>query len=181
MDTQAPEASPEHGARETDAASRALLLSTAVFSRIEHAAYIAVGALLSVTAALALGGAVVALWSGLNDWSGSNTIGAVIERLLFVLMLVEILHTVRASIRSGGLSAEPFLIVGLIACIRRVLVSTLESTEATRAAASSANASDSELAFRASMIELGVLGFLILVMVVSIYMLRRAKATAEPD
>ena len=49
---------------------------------------------------------------------------------LFVLMLVEILHTVRVSIRSGNLNAEPFLIVGLIASIRRVLVITLQSSNA---------------------------------------------------
>ena len=130
---------------------------------------------------LALAGAASALWFGLEDWAGTATIAAIIERLLFVLMLVEILHTVRASMRSGGLSAEPFLIVGLIACIRRVLVSTLESTEATRAAASMAAAADAEAAFRASMIELGVLGFLILVMVVSIYLLRRARPHARID
>ena len=41
-------------------------------------------------------------------------------------MLVEILHTVRISIRSHILVTEPFLIVGLIASIRRILVITLE-------------------------------------------------------
>jgi len=41
------------------------------------------------------------------------------EQLLIVLMLVEILHTVRISIRSHKLMiVEPFLIVGLIASIR---------------------------------------------------------------
>ena len=44
-----------------------------------------------------------------------------------MLMMAEILHTVHVSVRTGTLMCEPFLIVGLIACIRRVLVSTLES------------------------------------------------------
>jgi uncharacterized membrane protein len=87
------------------------------------------------------------------------------------LMLVEILHTVRVSIRSGQLSCEPFLIVGLIASIRRVLVITLETSQATKGG----NLSQaSEGMFRASMIELGVLAVLILVMVVSIYILHRS-------
>ncbi len=47
-------------------------------------------------------------------------------------MLVEILHTVHASIRTGTLLCEPFLIVGLIACIRRVLVITLETSQITQ-------------------------------------------------
>ena len=48
------------------------------------------------------------------------------NELLIVLMLVEILHTVRISIRSHVLVTEPFLVVGLIAAIRRILVITLE-------------------------------------------------------
>ena len=47
-------------------------------------------------------------------------------------MLVEILHTVRISIRSHVLVTEPFLIVGLIASIRRVLVITLEAATLTK-------------------------------------------------
>jgi hypothetical protein len=50
----------------------------------------------------------------------------VLNELLIVLMLVEILHTVRISIRSHVLVTEPFLVVGLIASIRRVLVISLE-------------------------------------------------------
>jgi hypothetical protein len=41
-------------------------------------------------------------------------------------MLVEILHTVRISIRSHILVTEPFLVIGLIASIRRILVITLK-------------------------------------------------------
>ena len=46
-------------------------------------------------------------------------------------MLVEILHTVRISIRSHVLVTEPFLVVGLIASIRRILVITLEAASFT--------------------------------------------------
>ena len=45
-------------------------------------------------------------------------------------MVVEVMHTVRVSFRSGTLVCEPFLIVGLIASIRRVLVITLETSQA---------------------------------------------------
>jgi Phosphate-starvation-inducible E family len=50
------------------------------------------------------------------------------DRDMFVLMLIEILHTVRGSVRSGELTPEPFLIVGLIASIRNVLVITSART-----------------------------------------------------
>jgi len=45
----------------------------------------------------------------------------VLEQLLIVLMLVEILHIVRISIRSHVRVTELFLLVGLIASIRRIL------------------------------------------------------------
>ena len=56
----------------------------------------------------------------------------VLNELLVVLMLVEILHTVRISIRSHVLVTEPFLVVGLIASIRRILVISLEMATLTR-------------------------------------------------
>jgi hypothetical protein len=85
-------------------------------------------------------------------------------------MLVEILHTVRISIRSHFLVTEPFLVVGLIASIRRIPVITLEAANLTKAGSFSAeNAS----IFRAGMVELGLLGLLILVLVFSITLLRR--------
>jgi uncharacterized membrane protein (DUF373 family) len=140
---------------------------------VEHAAYVALGFLLCITALAALAGATMLLAQGLVDWSGTKTIFTIMDRLLFVLMLIEILHTVRASLTSGSLSCEPFLVVGLIASIRRVLVITLESSDLTKNDTGSPAA---DHLFRAAMIELGVLGMLILVMVVSIYILHRARA-----
>ena len=83
-------------------------------------------------------------------------------------MLVEILHTVRISIRSHVLVTEPFLVVGLIASIRRMLVISLEM--ATREANWS---NQGESVFRSSMIELGLLGLLVFVLVFSITLVRR--------
>ncbi len=48
------------------------------------------------------------------------------------LMLVEILHTVRISLGSHVLVAEPFLVIGLIASIRRMLVISLELATLTK-------------------------------------------------
>src|SRR5258707_6813067 len=67
------------------------------------------------------------LWEGLRHWTISAQTLQVLDQLLIVLMLVEILHTVRISIRSHTLITEPFLVVGLIASIRRMLVITLEA------------------------------------------------------
>lgn len=82
-----------------------------------------------------------------------------------------ILHTVRISIRSHVLVTEPFLVVGLIASIWRILVITLEAATLTKEGAWATDGA-SEI-FHSSMIELGLLGVLVLVFVVSITLLRR--------
>jgi len=93
-----------------------------------------------------------------------------LNELLIVLMLVAILHTVRISIRSHVLVAEPFLVVGLIASIRHILVISLEIATLTKEGSWS---SDGASIFRAAMIELGLLGLLVLVLMFSIALLRR--------
>jgi len=86
-----------------------------------------------------------------------------LNELLIVLMLVEILHTVRISIRSHVLAAEPFLVVGLIASIRRILVITLEAATLTKEGTWTSEGASG--IFNSSMIELGLLGLLVLVLV----------------
>jgi hypothetical protein len=90
-------------------------------------------------------------------------------------MLVEILHTVRISIRSHVLVAEPFLIVGLIAAIRRILVG-LEAGDLSRPETWNP---EHETLFRASALELGLLGLLVLILVTAIYLLRRSQPISE--
>ncbi len=144
---------------------------SAGFVVVEHVAYTLLGIVLSLAAAVSLGASISMLWSSMAGWTDTESILGVVDELLFVLMLIEILHTVRASLSSGALSCEPFLVVALIASIRRVLVITLQSTERTSHAASPEAAA---VIFRSAMIELGVLAMLILVMVGSIVLLSRS-------
>jgi len=116
------------------------------------------------------------LWEGIAHWSIAADTLLVLDQLLVVLMLVEILHTVRISIHSHYLVTEPFLVVGLIASIRRVLVITLEAANLTTVGRWSA---DGATIFRANMMELCLLGFLILVLVISITLLRRYAPTSD--
>ena len=73
--------------------------------------------------------------------------------------------------------AKKPLIVGLIASIRRVLVVTLQSSEAMHGKDWSP---EKQALFQASMIELGVLAGLILAMVASIFLLHRARDDGRP-
>jgi uncharacterized membrane protein (DUF373 family) len=142
----------------------------ALFHKIEQIIYIVLGAVLSVTVLVALAGSAQLLWGGIQDWTDIDAIFEIMDRLLFVLMLVEILYTVRVSLLTGTLSSEPFLVVALIACIRRILVLSLETSNITKP--QKWTSENAEL-FRAAMIELSVLGLLVMIMVGSILFIRR--------
>jgi hypothetical protein len=136
----------------------------------EMAIYSALAVLLSLTILAALASACKLLLDSVIHWTVATQTLRVLNELLIVLMLAEILHTVRISIRSHVLVTEPFLVVGLIASIRRILVISLEMATLGRELTWTG---DNARVFRASMIELGLLSLLVLVLVFSITLLRR--------
>jgi hypothetical protein len=139
--------------------------------KAEVAVYHVVGVLLTITAAAGIASAAHMLWKGFVHWTIAAETLRVLDQLLVVLMLVEILHTVRISIRSHiFLAMEPFLVVGLIASIRRVLIISLQMTTLAREQGWS---TESAHIFNSSMIELALLVILIPVLVFSITLLRR--------
>jgi hypothetical protein len=139
--------------------------------KTEIVIYSVLAVLLALAAFVTIATAVQILWAGLSHWTVAAQTLRVLNQLLIVLMLVEILHTVRISIRSHILVTEPFLVVGLIASIRRILVITLEAATLTKEGAWATEGSSA--IFRSSMIELGLLGLMVLVLVISITLLRR--------
>jgi uncharacterized membrane protein (DUF373 family) len=147
-------------------------VSKRAFLRVEVSAYLILGALLAIIALIGTIGAVLTLADAALDVHSPHALVLAIDRILLVLMIIEILHTVRVSFHEGALACEQFLIVGLIASIRRMLVITLESSQAQETGKS---ALELQGLFTSTMIELGVLGGLILVMVWSIFILRRSN------
>jgi len=145
-------------------------------SKAEVIVYSVLAVLLFITALATIANAGKMLWDGLGHWTIATETLSVLDQLLVVLMLVEILHTVRISIHSHYLVTEPFLVVGLIASIRRILVITLEAASLTKGGTWTP---ESASIFRASMIELGLLGLLILILVFSITLLRRFAPSPE--
>jgi uncharacterized membrane protein (DUF373 family) len=162
----------ERDAKEPQRVTRLGESADRVFHQVELVAYILLGLLLAAAAVAGMGGTAMLLLHSFQANADADSLVIAIDRLLFVLMVIEILHTVRVSFRSGTLVAEPFLVVGLIASIRRVLVITLESSQANQYGKWS---SEGQMLLHSTLLELLVLGSLILVMVVSIYLLRRSR------
>ncbi len=137
---------------------------TRVFRLVEDVIFVGLGVLLAGCALYLLGAAGVSFVQGLAGRSfDGRAVVELIEQLLLILLVVEILYTVQVSFREHTLAPEPFLLIGLIAGVRRVLVITAELAE---------KRNQVEETFRFLMIELGVLTFLIVALVASVMMLR---------
>lgn len=142
-----------------------------VWRWVENIIYVAVGLLLVATAAVVLFNAGQSFVKALVKGLLAKEVLHILDSLLLVLMLVEILHTVGISVRQHELTCEPFLIIGLIAAVRRILIITAEQSRLIL---------EGNLdMFRAILLELAALSFLIFIIVLSIYMLRRRRGNSQ--
>lgn len=142
------------------------------FTRVEDLVYVGLGVLLAGTALALLGHGVVDFVTRLAGGTLTGHVVDLLDRILLILLIVEILLTVQVSFREHALVPEPFLIVGLIAVTRRILVLTAEFEKLVER---------QDVAFRNAMLELGLLTLMVLALVVSLVLLRRrgAEAVAE--
>ena len=104
------------------ARSRAVAASVWLLEHAQDLVSVIVGAVLIVLAAAELVSGIVDFFTGIRK-AGIETAGInVLDRVLLVLILIEIVHTVVLSLRAHHLVAQPFIIVGLVAVIRKILV-----------------------------------------------------------
>jgi len=82
---------------------------------------------------------------------------------------VELLFAVRATVSERELLAEPFLLAGIIASIKEIIVLSVKAAETAGKGS----------VFRDQMIEVGVLGLLVLFLGITALLLRRKER--EPD
>src|SRR5215470_13187943 len=139
-------------------------------SLVEDTVYVGLGVLLAIVAIalliIALKGVVTSILSA----SLVTNIVDLLDQILLVLLIIELLYTVQVSFREHGLLAEPFLVVALIAVIRRILVLTAEIPKIPQAG---------EDVFRHYMYELAVLTVMVLVLVGSFVMLHRSTKKGQ--
>lgn len=134
------------------------------FTMVEDIVYLGLGLLLAGSSIALLVGGVINFGQNLMAGTLVGNIVPLLDRILLILLVVELLYTVQVSFREHGLTAEPFLLVGLIAAIRRVLVLTAEF----------AHINDTpEAVFKRFIVELVVLTVMILILVMSLVLLRK--------
>jgi uncharacterized membrane protein (DUF373 family) len=84
--------------------------------------------------------------------------------VLLLFIFVELLDTIGIVAREHEIVAEPFLLVGLIAVVRRILSVTAEAGQ---------NIGTEK--FQSLTIELGVLAVLVIALTVAVYVTRRTR------
>jgi uncharacterized membrane protein (DUF373 family) len=146
---------------------------------VEDGIYIVVAVLLLAAGALALWSAVSSLYSDLTSSSATvrdplHVVVDVLDKGLILFIIAELLHTVRVTIQSRTLAAEPFLIVAIIAGIRRILILTAQAAQ------------QGQFNWNPQGIELVLLTGLVLAMTLAVILWRRfyvplAAAEAEAD
>jgi uncharacterized membrane protein (DUF373 family) len=142
-----------------------------VFAYVEDVMYVGLAALLALSALVLLGATGLTLGRSLAGGALPGSIIELLDQVLLVLLIVELLYTVHVSFREHVLTAPPFLLVALIAAVRRILVLTAEAKTVMEARPD---------AFREVVIELALLTVMALGLVFCLYLLRARDVVTPP-
>ena len=142
-------------------------LFTGVLDAFERVAYLAIALALSVPIVMLVFSAAMSMLE-VSEVGVLQTALSVLDRVLLAFIFVELIDTVRVTVRERGiLIAEPFLLVGLIAVVRRILLLTAELERV------------SAEEFRNMLIELGVMTGLVIVLTMALYFTRRMRLSEK--
>jgi len=143
-------------------------LATKLLDRTESFVLTIIAIALVALAVLLLGSSIISLFNAAVSGQIRDLAIDILGSILLVMMTMEIVYTVTISLKTHSLKAEPFLIVGIIAAIRRMLLITAQSTQM----------SNSEV-FRDTLLELALLAVIILAMAGAIFILRQKQEKEE--
>ena len=124
-----------------------------------------VGALLVVAAGFTLVGTVVDIVEGSQSRPIGDTGLFILDRVLLLFIMAELLYTLRLVDAGGKILVEPFLFIGVIAVVRRILVLAAER-----------EGEEATVDVEDVLIEVGTFAGVAFGLVLSIYLLRRSAA-----
>lgn len=144
----------------------------ASFSLIEDIIYVGLGLLLAGVAMALLITEITYFIQYIYAEVLSENIVMLLDRVLLIIIFVEVLYTVQVSFRQHVLQPGPFLVVGLIAVTRRILVLTAELPKM---------AKENETLLHNAIIELAMLTVLILALVTSLRFIRPSDVKSATE
>ena len=129
--------------------------------------YTSVGLLLGVAGVLILAGTVSGLVHGLHRRESAVDVAVlVLDRVLLALIVGELLYTLRFVVRTHEIAVEPFLYIGLIAVVRRILIVTAQFERSPHAGRALTN----------TLLEFGLLGLSVPALAAAVYLVRKSAA-----
>jgi len=132
--------------------------------------YGAVAVLLAAAAVFVLVGTVHELAHSVETSAGAVDTGVTaLDRILLLLIIAELAYTLRFVLRTHEIAVEPFLFIGMIAVVRRILIVTAQLERIPSGGRLLTN----------FLLELGLLGFLVLALAVALALVRRRQPPAE--
>lgn len=134
------------------------------FGLVEDLLYVLVAVALSLAGLVLFGYAIYEAVKGAQEEAMSTVILALLDTLLLVFIITEIIHTIRVVIDEKILVSEPFLVVGIVAAIRRLVVVSAEAKDLF-----------GKPTFGDAMLEIGVLTGTVLALGATIFMLRHTE------
>jgi uncharacterized membrane protein (DUF373 family) len=143
-------------------------VGTRALELAENVVYAGIATFLVGTALVCLVLAGKTTWGLVSDFS-EQPILDLLDILLLVFIVVELLFAVRSTVEKRELLAEPFLLVGIIASIKEIVVLSVESAKEVGNGAE----------FDDRITEIAVLGILVVLLGATSWLLRRKER--EPD
>jgi uncharacterized membrane protein (DUF373 family) len=132
-----------------------------LFRAIENIFYIGVALVLAGAGVALFGGALYTFLSNLAGGTFQNNILVLLDGMLLVFIVTELIHTISAVLRENVLLTEPFLIVGIVAAIRRLIVISAEAKSLLGTPQ-----------FQDAMVEMAVLTAVVVALAAAIWLLR---------
>ncbi len=138
-----------------------------LLDRAEHYIYLTAGFILIIAAAGLIIIGVTETMGLVLEQKYVRAMVQLLDRILLVLMVAEVVYTIGRITRTRRLEVAPFLIVGTIAAVRRILIITAETT---------GHFKIDDTTFQAAMAEMVVLTIMILLFAVAMRLLRTEKS-----
>ena len=135
--------------------------ANAALEAVEHVVYLGIAAVLVAASFVLLVIAAKDL-AGVTDDFTADPVVETLDTLLLLFVFVELLAAVRITIAKRELVAEPFLLVGIIASIKEIVVLSVKAAESI----------GEWQVFRDQIVEIAVLGVVVLLLGVTAWLLR---------
>jgi uncharacterized membrane protein (DUF373 family) len=150
---------------------RAVAFGNRLLRVVEDILYVAIAALLAIGAGVLLVEAGGELVRAATKGDVGGAMLDMLDTLLLVFIFAELLFAVRSTLAQRRIVAEPFLIVGILAAIKEIVVLSVKA----------AGILGDGPQFARAVVEIGVLGGLVLVLSVAAVLLRVKEREPEEN